>query len=230
MEENKNGQGFWVESNFEPNPNYQPKRRQKAKGGTSKHKAGNSSALSGLNALLPSLTRFFPRLSGIISLGTGIVLLFGGLGKFLKRGCLILVVGIVVIIALLWGLGTCMGIDDDGHQVKAVADSTIVESEPVAEPETIAEPETEQEVTEPVEEPAIVEEPKPEPVEVSVPEPEPEKPKVTPQQNPQSKAVNRNKSTRKRSSKFTDTPPTKKKKGYGFRLERVDHIPTKDNP
>ena len=39
MEENKNGQGFWVESNFEPNPNYQPKRRQKAKGGTSKHKA-----------------------------------------------------------------------------------------------------------------------------------------------------------------------------------------------
>ena len=150
MEENKNGQGFWVESNFEPNPNYQPKRRQKAKGGTSKHKAGNSSVLSGLNALLPSLTRFFPRLSGIISLGTGIVSLFGGLGKFLKRGCLILVVGIVVIIALLWGLGTCMGIDDDGHQVKAVADSTIVESEPVAEPETIAEPETEQEVTEPV--------------------------------------------------------------------------------
>lgn len=185
MEENKNGQGFWVESNFEPNPNYQPKRKKKAK---------------------------------------------GGLGKFLKRGCLILVVGIVVIIALLWGLGTCMGIDDDGHQVKAVADSTIVESEPVAEPETIAEPETEQEVTEPVEEPAIVEEPKPEPVEVSVPEPEPEKPKVTPQQNPQSKAVNRNKSTRKRSSKSTDTPPTKKKKGYGFRLERVDHIPTKDNP
>lgn len=103
MEENKNGQGFWVESNFEPNPNYQPKRRQKAKGGTSKHKAGNSSALSGLNALLPSLTRFFPRLSGIISLGTGIVSLFGGLGKFLKRGCLILVVGIVVIIALLCG-------------------------------------------------------------------------------------------------------------------------------
>ena len=202
MEENKNGQGFWVESNFEPNPNYQPKRRQKAKGGTSKHKAGNSSVLSGLNALLPSLTRFFPRLSGIISLGTGIVSLFGGLGKFLKRGCLILVVGIVVIIALLWGLGTCMGIDDDGHQVKAVADSTIVESEPVAEPETI----------------------------VSVPEPEPEKPKVTPQQNPQSKAVNRNKSTRKRSSKSTDTPPTKKKKGYDFRLERVDHIPTKDNP
>ena len=36
MEEYKNGQGFWVESNFEPNPNYQPKRRQKAKGGTSK--------------------------------------------------------------------------------------------------------------------------------------------------------------------------------------------------
>ena len=117
MEENNNGQGFWVESNFEPNPNYQPKRRQKAKGGTSKHKAGNSSALSGLNALLPSLTRFFPRLSGIISLGTGIVSLFGGLGKFLKRGCLILVVGIVVIIALLWGLGTCMVIDEDGHQV-----------------------------------------------------------------------------------------------------------------
>ena len=123
MEEYKNGQGFWVESNFEPNPNYQPKRRQKAKGGTSKHKAGNSSALSGLNALLPSLTRFFPRLSGIISLGTGIVSLFGGLGKFLKRGCLILVVGIVVIIALLWGLGTCMGIDDDGLRVGVRDDS-----------------------------------------------------------------------------------------------------------
>lgn len=159
MEENKNGQGFWVESNFEPNPNYQPKRKKKAK---------------------------------------------GGLGKLFKRGCLILIIGAVVIIALLWGLGLCMGTDDDGHQVKAVADSTIVESEPVAEPE---------------------------PVEVAVPESEPEKPKVTSQQNPEPKAVKQNKSVRKR-SKTTETPPTTttKKKGYGFRLERVDHIPTKDNP
>lgn len=202
MEDNNNGQGFWVESNFEPNPNYQPKRKKKA---TSE-------------------------LSGILSLGSGIASLFGGLGKLLKRGCLILVIGVVVIIALLWGIGTCMGIDDDGNQVKAVADSTVVDSEPVAEPEPIVEAEPEliepefeaPEVEEqPMEEPEVVE---PEIAEPEVVEPEvvePVKPVEEPKPQQQAKPKSR---------KRTTTQEPQKKKGTGFRLEKVDHIPTRDNP
>ena len=214
MEENKNGQGFWVESNFEPNPNYQPKRKQR-----------KTSDKARFNSVLPMLTTFFPRLSGILSLGSGIASLFGGLGKFLKRGCLILIIGIIVIIALLWGIGTCMGIDDDGHQVKAVADSTVVKTEPVAEPEPIAEPEPEPMEPEP-EAPEVEEQQmeEPEVAEPEIAEPEvvePVKPIEEPKPQQQAKPKPR---------KRTNTQEPQKKKGTGFRLEKVDHIPTRDNP
>ena len=214
MEENNNGRGFWVESNFEPNPNYQPKRKQR-----------KTSDKARFNSVLPMLTTFFPRLSGILSLGSGIASLFGGLGKFLKRGCLILIIGIIVIIALLWGIGTCMGIDDDGHQVKAVADSTVVKSEPVAEPEPIAEPESEPMEPEP-EAPEVEEQQmeEPEVAEPEIAEPEvvePVKPIEEPKPQQQAKPKPR---------KRTNTQEPQKKKGTGFRLEKVDHIPTRDNP
>ena len=228
MEENNNGQGFWVESNFEPNPNYQPKRKQRK---TSDKEAGSRSnrqaqqlksqaegIQSRLNGVLTLLTTFFPRLSGIMSLGNAIVSFFGGLGKLLKRGCLILIIGIIVIIALLWGIGTCMGIDDDGNQVKAVADSTIVESEPVAEPEPIAEPEPEApEVEEQQMEEPEVAEPEIEEPEVEEPEVvEPVKPVEEPKPQQQAKP---------KPHKRTNTQEPQKKKGYGFKLEKVDHIP-----
>lgn len=34
------------------------------------------------------------------------------IGNFLKRGCLTLIVGMVGVIAMLWGIGTCMGVDN----------------------------------------------------------------------------------------------------------------------
>jgi outer membrane biosynthesis protein TonB len=153
-----------------------------------------------------------------MTLGSGLSSLFGGFGKLLKWGCLILVIGFVAIVALLVGVATCTGTDDkskgSSSQTEVVADTTAVTAQPSEpEPEPMApEPEVteveEQQVEEQTTEPEIAE-PKAEEPEVAEPVKEPE-----PQQQAKPKP-------RKR----TTTQEPKKKKGTGFRLEKVDHIP-----
>ena len=228
MEENNSTQGFWVENSFEPNPDYQPKRKQKKHSEREPERRSDRQAqrmrsqsediMSRSRGLLQILSTYRPGLSSVMTLGSGLASLFGGFGKLLKWGCLILVVGFVVIVALLVGVATCMGTDDESKgsssQTEVVADTTAVTAQPSEpEPEPMApEPEVteveEQQVEEQTTEPEIAE-PKAEEPEVAEPVKEPE-----PQQQAKPKP-------RKR----TTTQEPKKKKGTGFRLEKVDHIP-----
>ena len=231
MEENNSNQGFWVENSFEPNPDYQPKRKQKKHSEREPERRSDRQAqrmrsqsediMSRSRGLLQILSTYLPGLSSVMTLGSGLSSLFGGFGKLLKWGCLILVIGFVAIVALLVGVATCTGTDDESKgsssQTEVVADppaATAQPSEP--EPEPMApEPEVteveEQQVEEQTTEPEIAE-PKAEEPEVA----EPVKPVKEPEPQQQTKPKPR---------KRTTTQEPKKKKGTGFRLEKVDHIP-----
>ena len=233
MEENNSNQGFWVENSFEPNPDYQPKRKQKKHSEreperrsdrktdrqAQRMRSQSEDIMSRSRGLLQILSTYLPGLSSVMTLGSGLASLFGGFGKLLKWGCLILVIGFVAIVALLVGVATCTGTDDEskgsGSQTEVVADTTAVTAQPSEpEPEPMApEPEVteveEQQVEEPEAAEPEIEAPKAEEPEVAEPVKEPE-----PQQQAKPKP-------RKR----TTTQEPKKKKGYGFRLEKVDHIP-----
>ena len=235
MEENNSNQGFWVENSFEPNPDYQPKRKQKKHSEreperrsdrktdrrAQQMRSQSEDIMSRSRGLLQILSTYLPGLSTVMTLGSGLSSLFGGFGKLLKWGCLILVIGFVAIVALLVGVATCTGTDDEskgsGSQTEVVADppaATAQPSEP--EPEPMApEPEVteveEQQVEEQTTEPEIAE-PKAEEPEVV----EPVKPVKEPEPQQQAKPKPR---------KRTTTQEPKKKKGTGFRLEKVDHIP-----
>jgi hypothetical protein len=236
MEENNNGQGFWVESNFEPNPNYQPRHKSKKHSEeeperrsdrktdrqAQRMRSQSEDIMSRSRGLLQILSTYLPGLSTVMTLGSGLSSLFGGFGKLLKWGCLILVVGFVVIVALLVGVATCMGTDDESKgsssQTEVVADTTAVTAQPSEpEPEPMApEPEApeveEQQVEEPEAAEPEIEAPKAEEPEVV----EPVKPVKEPEPQQQAKPKPR---------KRTTTQEPKKKKGTGFRLEKVDHIP-----
>ena len=240
MEENNSNQGFWVENSFEPNPDYQPKRKQKKHAEeeperrsdrktdrrAQQMKSQTEDIMSRSRGLLQILSTYLPGLSSVMTLGSGLASLFGGFGKLLKWGCLILVIGFVAIVALLVGVATCTGTDDEskgsGSQTEVVADTTAVTAQPSEpEPEPMApEPEVteveeqqveEQQVEEQTTEPEIAE-PKAEEPEVA----EPVKPVKEPEPQQQAKPKPR---------KRTTTQEPKKKKGTGFRLEKVDHIP-----
>ena len=235
MEENNSNQGFWVENSFEPNPDYQPKRKQKKHAEeeperrsdrktdrrAQQMKSQTEDIMSRTRGLLQILSTYLPGLSTVMTLGSGLASLFGGFGKLLKWGCLILVIGFVAIVALLVGVATCTGTDDEskgsGSQTEVVADTTAVTAQPSEpEPEPMApEPEVteveEQQVEEQTTEPEIAE-PKAEEPEVA----EPVKPVKEPEPQQQAKPKPR---------KRTTTQEPKKKKGTGFRLEKVDHIP-----
>ena len=240
MEENNSNQGFWVENSFEPNPDYQPKRKQKKHSEreperrsdrktdrqAQRMRSQSEDIMSRSRGLLQILSTYLPGLSSVMTLGSGLASLFGGFGKLLKWGCLILVIGFVVIVALLVGVATCTGTDDEskgsGSQTEVVADTTAVTAQP-SEPELepmAPEPEVteveeqqveEQQVEEQTTEPEIAE-PKAEEPEVA----EPVKPVKEPEPQQQAKPKPR---------KRTTTQEPKKKKGTGFRLEKVDHIP-----
>ena len=235
MEENNSNQGFWVENSFEPNPDYQPKRKQKKHSEreperrsdrktdrqAQRMRSQSEDIMSRSRGLLQILSTYLPGLSSVMTLGSGLASLFGGFGKLLKWGCLILVIGFVVIVALLVGVATCAGTDDEsegsGSQTEVVAGTTAVTAQPAEpEPEPMApEPEVteveEQQVEEQTTEPEIAE-PKAEEPEVA----EPVKPVKEPEPQQQAKPKPR---------KRTTTQEPKKKKGTGFRLEKVDHIP-----
>ncbi len=235
MEENNSNQGFWVENSFEPNPDYQPKRKQKKHSEreperrsdrktdrqAQRMRSQSEDIMSRSRGLLQILSTYLPGLSSVMTLGSGLASLFGGFGKLLKWGCLILVIGFVVIVALLVGVATCTGTDDESKgsssQTEVVADTTAVTAQPSEpEPEPMApEPEVteveEQQVEEQTTEPEIAE-PKAEEPEVA----EPVKPVKEPEPQQQAKPKPR---------KRTTTQEPKKKKGTGFRLEKVDHIP-----
>ena len=240
MEENNSNQGFWVENSFEPNPDYQPKRKQKKHSEREPERRSDRKTdrqaqrmrsqseyiMSRSRGLLQILSTYLPGLSSVMTLGSGLASLFGGFGKLLKWGCLILVIGFVVIVALLVGVATCTGTDDEskgsGSQTEVVADTTAVtaqpsepELEPMAPEPEVTEPEVteveEQQVEEQTTEPEIAE-PKAEEPEVA----EPVKPVKEPEPQQQAKPKPR---------KRTTTQEPKKKKGTGFRLEKVDHIP-----
>lgn len=240
MEENNSNQGFWVENSFEPNPDYQPKRKQKKHSEreperrsdrktdrqAQRMRSQSEDIMSRSRGLLQILSTYLPGLSSVMTLGSGLASLFGGFGKLLKWGCLILVIGFVVIVALLVGVATCTGTDDEskgsGSQTEVVADTTAVTAQP-SEPELepmAPEPEVteveeqqveEQQVEEQTTEPEIAE-PKAEEPEVA----EPVKPVKEPEPQQQAKPKPR---------KRTTTQEPKKKNGTGFRLEKVDHIP-----
>lgn len=257
MEENNSNQGFWVENSFEPNPDYQPKRKQKKHSEreperrfdrqAQRMRSQSDDIMSRTRGLLQILSTYLPGLSSVMTLGSGLASLFGGFGKLLKWGCLILVIGFVVIVALIIGVATFTGTEDEvkgKRQTETVVESKAEDSnvsedkeasnppvednqdiellttdeEPVGQEE--AEPVVEDEV-EPVvkEEEAPVEEEKAEPVVEKKKEPAkttPEPKKVQPKkQNP-------------RKQNTVNTP--QKTNGSGFKLEKVDRIPTKDQP
>ena len=273
MEENNNKQGFWVENSFEPNPDYQPKRKPKKHAESEpdsrydrpperpseRHydrrsdrqprqmRSQSEDIMYRSRGLLQILSTYLPGLSTVMTLGSGLSSLFGGFGKLLKWGCLILVIGFVVIVALIIGVATFTGTEDEvkgKRQTETVVESKAEDSnvsedkeasnppvednqdiellttdeEPVGQEE--AEPVVEDEV-EPVvkEEEAPVEEEKAEPVVEKKKEPAkttPEPKKVQPKkQNP-------------RKQNTVNTP--QKTNGSGFKLEKVDRIPTKDQP
>lgn len=243
MEENTSKQGFWVENSFEPNPDYQPKRKQKKQAEeeperrsdrktdrrAQQMKSQTDDIMSRSRGLLQILSTYFPGLSTLMTLGSGLASLFGGFGKLLKWGCLILVIGFVAIVALLVGVVTCTGTDDESKgsssQTEVVADPPAATAEP-AEPEpepTEPEPEAPEVEEQQVEEPAEVSESEieePEVVELEVVEPVKQEKEAEPKKQ-QAKPKPR---------KRTTTQEPQKKKGTGFRLEKVDHIPTRDNP
>lgn len=236
MEENNSNQGFWVENSFEPNPDYQPKRKQKKPAEreyereperrsdrqAQRMRSQSEDIMSRSRGLLQILSTYLPGLSSVMTLGSGLASLFGGFGKLLKWGCLILVVGFVVIVALLVGVATCTGTDDESKgsssQTEVVADppaATAEPSEPESElmkPEPEAPEVEEQQVEEPEAAEPEIEAPKAEEPEVV----EPVKPVKEPEPQQQAKPKPR---------KRTTTQEPKKKKGTGFRLEKVDHIP-----
>ena len=236
MEENTSKQGFWVENSFEPNPDYQPKRKQKKQAEeeperrsdrktdrrAQQMKSQSEDIMSRTRGLLQILSAYLPGLSTVMTLGSGLSSLFGGFGKLLKWGCLILVIGFVAIVALLVGVATCTGTDDESNgsssQTEIVADppaATAEPSEPESElmkPEPEAPEVEEQQVEEPEAAEPEIEAPKAEEPEVV----EPVKPVKEPEPQQQAKPKPR---------KRTNTQEPKKKKGTGFRLEKVDHIP-----
>ena len=149
MEENNSNQGFWVENSFEPNPDYQPKRKQKKHSEREPERRSDRQAqrmrsqsddiMSRTRGLLQILSTYLPGLSTVMTLGSGLSSLFGGFGKLLKWGCLILVIGFVAIVALLVGVATCTGTDDESNgsssQTEIVADPPAATAEP-SEPES----------------------------------------------------------------------------------------------
>jgi len=42
-------------------------------------------------------------------------------GSLLTKGCMTVFVGMVAFIALLWGIGTCMGVGEDGQGTDSIA-------------------------------------------------------------------------------------------------------------
>ncbi len=265
MEENNSNQGFWVENSFEPNPDYQPKRKQKkhAERETDSRydrqsdreydrqarqmRSHSDDVMSRSRGLLQILSTYIPGLSNVMMLGSGLASLFGGFGKLLKWGCLILVIGFVAIVALIIGVATFTGTEDEvkgKHQTETVVESTAEENN-VSEDEEANNPPAEddqdlellttddepvgQEEAEPVvedevesvakEEEAPVVQEKEEPVVEEKEEPvktTPEPKKVQP------------KKQKPRKQNTVNTP--QKNKGTGFKLEKVDRIPSKDQP
>ena len=152
MEENNNKQGFWVENSFEPNPDYQPKRKPKKHAESEpdsrydrpperpseRHydrrsdrqprqmRSQSEDIMYRSRGLLQILSTYLPGLSTVMTLGSGLSSLFGGFGKLLKWGCLILVIGFVVIVALIIGVATFTGTEDEVKGKRQT--ETVVES------------------------------------------------------------------------------------------------------
>ena len=57
---------------------------------------------------------------------------FSAIGSFLRRGCFTLILGTVGVILLLWGIGTCMGIDGTEIQTPTSKDSISVKERDAA--------------------------------------------------------------------------------------------------
>ena len=249
MEENNNKQGFWVENSFEPNPDYQPKRKPKKHAESEpdsrydrpperpseRHydrrsdrqprqmRSQSEDIMYRSRGLLQILSTYLPGLSTVMTLGSGLSSLFGGFGKLLKWGCLILVIGFVVIVALIIGVATFTGTEDEvkgKRQTETVVESKAEDSN-VSEDKEASNP--------PVEDNQDIEllTTDEEPVGQEEAEPVVEKKKEPAKTTPEPKKVQPKKQN-PRKQNTVNTP--QKTNGSGFKLEKVDRIPTKDQP
>ena len=50
-------------------------------------------------------------------------------GSFVKRSCLTVFVGMIAFFLLLWGIGTCIGVDPTDDNKKLSADSAVVDDQ-----------------------------------------------------------------------------------------------------